>query len=151
MFSGCGRSAQEQAQTQAQNTTPNLPSSLPPRFRFQNYFGKRNTNETGFVFILMSNSSPQQKLFTKFVFVHIIMLTFSLEFAVEYILHSAALCGKWQIMKEWKNINNISENKSRKTFYTQIIFGGYSSRENKAENAGKMGWQLMKIHAVFFS
>lgn len=79
------------------------------------------------------------------------MLTFSLEFAVEYILHSAALCGKWQIMKEWKNINNISENKSRKTFYTQIIFGGYSSRENKAENAGKMGWQLMKIHAVFFS
>lgn len=56
MFSGCGRSAQEQAQTQAQNTTPNLPSSLPPRFRFQNYFGKRNTNETGFVFILMSGA-----------------------------------------------------------------------------------------------
>lgn len=51
-------------------------------------------------------------------------------------------------MKESKNINNVSENKLRKTFYTQITLG--YSIENKAENAGKVGWQLMKIHSVFF-
>lgn len=65
------------------------------------------------------------------------MLTFSLEFAVEYILHSAALCGKWQIMKEWKNINNISENKSRKTFYTQIILGAIAVEKTKQRMLAK--------------
>lgn len=65
------------------------------------------------------------------------MLTFSLEFAVEYILHSAALCGKWQIMKEWKNINNVSENKSRKTFYTQIILGAIAVEKTKQRMLAK--------------
>lgn len=84
--------------------------SGPGPGRFQNYFGKRNTNETGFVFISMSNSSP--KLFLMQIceiYLFIIMVTFFISVIkpnAENILHP--FCCEKQIME--KKSANKSEN-----------------------------------------